>query len=294
MELQAVLDELHVICLSHPSRVPNCFPYQDIGWFGGDDTHDFDKAFRIEMQEYPWMGFVERTSKSILRSPKELVLDPEDSPVFSHGLMSWQDADGNTKRIFASKNGHLEYEFLTDKRGRSCLALVECIGAKINSFGLRSQFVQTGDLTTPLYEYADQTEGTENAYGDLDDELYPYYGMWRRYLSQSPLIREYADYLRSQGNLTADCDDITGQIEEGRICKIFCKILEKEPLTTQEVEYMCRPARQFSYPMTVKNAQKNLCSVVRKKERLKAAFLDTKRIDSESLARRLMYLNQHF
>ena len=290
IKLQKVLDELHIAYyMSCISEMDGCHPPLDIGGFGGDDTDDFDNAFEKEIQERSWAGGKRKVRKDVLSAPEELILDSEESPDFSHILMSWQDVDGNIKQVFVSKNRGLKYEFLTDKNGRSCLALVECADAKINSFGLRDHFIQTGDFTMPLYEYGRQTKGDKMNYSDLDDELHPYYGMWRRYLSQIPLIREYTNYLHSHGYLTADCDDVAGQIEEDKIYKIFCKIIKKEPLTTQEVDFMCRPAEQFLHPMTVKNAQKNLRSVVQKRERLKVILLDTKRMSPEALARLLVY-----
>ena len=290
VELQKALDELLLNRLNHPPKSPGYHPPQHIGAFWGKDKRSsFDDVFKAETQERPWMKFEKKYKDTKLRAPEELVLSKEDSPDLSHELISWQDAKGNTKRVFASKDKRLKYEFLTDKKGRSCLALIECADAKINSFGLRSQFVQTGDYTTPLYEYAVQAEGVKMRYGDLDDERYPYQGMWRRYLSQAPFIREYTDYLRSQGDLAADYDDIPGQAEEDMICEIIRKSIIQEPLSKQEKEFITRPNAQFCYPRTAENAKKNLRNALYKRDKIKASFLDTGRTNAESLAKAIMY-----
>lgn len=289
IELQKVLDELHGVYLERFIQNTGAFPPRGIGGFGGDDTKNFDVAFKTETQERQWMGFMVKTTRSVLGAPKELILNSEDSPDFSRELMSWQDVDGNAKRVFMSRNGQLKYEFLTNKKGASCLALIECANTKINSFGLHNQFVQTGDFTTPLYEYRRQTKGAETIYGDLDDCFSDSYcGMWRKYLSQIPVIREYTDFLRNQGCSVADYDDIAGQIEEDAICEIIRKIITNEHLTAREKEYICRTSNQFAYPETAKNAQENLRRLIPKREVLKVRFLDNGRIDARSLARRIM------
>ncbi|MDO5452067.1 MAG: hypothetical protein Q4F56_03175 [Candidatus Saccharibacteria bacterium] len=249
----ALLDEVFALPPefdNHPQKSrPSDKPPLHIGAFWGDDQiNNFDRAFRSEIGERPWMGYEEKYSGNRLTSPKDLVLDSDNSPDLSKELMSWQDAEGNTKRVFASKDGKMKYEFLTDEKGRSCLALVECANAGISSFGLRSQFVQTGDFTTPLYEYEGQTKGRGVDYGDLDDAHYPYYGMWRKYLSQAPFIREYTDYLRDQGVQVADLDDLVGRAEADRIYEIGCKIQDNEPLSKAELEFICQPEERFSYP----------------------------------------------
>ncbi|MBR5621434.1 hypothetical protein IKW75_03080 [Candidatus Saccharibacteria bacterium] len=61
------------------------------------------------------------------------------------------------------------------------------VNAPISSTGLKTQWVSTGDICTPLLEYRTMTGGYGTDIGRRDG----YYSMWERYLKFIPVIRRY-------------------------------------------------------------------------------------------------------
>lgn len=86
-----------------------------------------------------------------------------------------------------SENGQLQYTFNSNSQGQVWLGGIEIKNAPISSSGLRTEWASTGDYGTPLYEYAQQSDG----YGDPNDNRGHYTNMWKNYLSRMPLIRRY-------------------------------------------------------------------------------------------------------
>lgn len=95
--------------------------------------------------------------------------------------------------VFRSRDGQKNWLFCTDGQGRSYVGGIE-VNSPITSTGLRREWIQGGDMVTPLYEYASQANG----YGDTEDVNGRYQGMWRYYLSRIPVIREYVGIRRHQ------------------------------------------------------------------------------------------------
>ena len=122
-------------------------------------------------------------------NPLKLDVKGGQAPDFAIEKDSWKIHSKTygdvTMRTYKSKDKKLKYSMCEDRLGRSWVGNVET-NAVINSAGLRSQWVEVGDLGTPLYEYASQTGG----YGDKNDKRGEYESMWR-YLAQSPLIERF-------------------------------------------------------------------------------------------------------
>ena len=91
-----------------------------------------------------------------------------------------------TVRCFRSKDGSLLYTFNEDEKGRVWIGNIEARG-KTNSAGLRLNWIDSGDLGTPLYEY----EEIDGGYGDKQDKHGRYVCMWNGYLRHVPIIKEY-------------------------------------------------------------------------------------------------------
>lgn len=125
-------------------------------------------------------------------SPEAQVWKPD----FSEVVMSWTQKSKQhgevLVEVFYSKNGKCSYSFYTDKKGRSCIS-VELLG-EIGSTGLRSEWVDPGDLGTPLIEYYKQARGYGGEGVDED-----YQEMWSEYLSKVPLIKEYQASKKQRG-----------------------------------------------------------------------------------------------
>ena len=92
-------------------------------------------------------------------------------------------------KCYPSKDGKLMYSFNEDSDGRAWIGGIET-RSKINSAGLRSEWVEGGNLGTPLYEYSSQDGG----YGDRMDTRGPYRCMWNNYLRHIPIIRKYKQF----------------------------------------------------------------------------------------------------
>lgn len=94
-----------------------------------------------------------------------------------------------TFRQFASEDDSLRYEMCEVGEGDERKAWVGSIemNAPISTTGLKTQWISTGDLCTPLLEYTTMTGGYGTDLGRKDG----YYSMWERYLKFVPLIRRY-------------------------------------------------------------------------------------------------------
>lgn len=89
---------------------------------------------------------------------------------------------------FASRDGQYNWLFYSDGKKRTWIAEVEVV-SPLTTVGVRSEWAKIGDLGTPLYDYAKWSDG----YGDPHDIRGAYQCMWKRYLSQIPLIRSYTE-----------------------------------------------------------------------------------------------------
>lgn len=83
--------------------------------------------------------------------------------------------------------------FCSDEMGRTWIANLEAV-APITSTGCRRDWLQSGDMVTPLYEHSTKAGN----YGDPSDTRKGLVGMWNQYLSKIPLIQEYVAVRRGQ------------------------------------------------------------------------------------------------
>lgn len=88
--------------------------------------------------------------------------------------------------IFKSYDGLMTWLFCSDEYGRTWIGEIE-VNSPLTSTGCRKNWVEAGDLMTPLYEYSTQAGGQ----GDPNDVRKGMVGMWNTYLSKIPLIQEY-------------------------------------------------------------------------------------------------------
>lgn len=122
--------------------------------------------------------------------PERLDVKGDDAPDFRIERANYQfnsSIYGSvTARVYKSKNRKLQYMMYEDADGRCWVGGVEGSG-KINSSGIRSEWVDAGDLATPLYEYPTQAYG----FSDRSDRRGEYECMWKDYVSKIPLIKRY-------------------------------------------------------------------------------------------------------
>lgn len=88
--------------------------------------------------------------------------------------------------VFKSYDEMVTWMFCSDEYGRTWIGEIE-VNSPLTSTGCRKNWVEAGDLMTPLYEYSTQAGGQ----GDPNDVRKGMVGMWNTYLSKIPLIQEY-------------------------------------------------------------------------------------------------------
>ena len=147
-------------------------------------------------------------SYPLKRVPPEQIrfTNPRQSPDFSNMLASWKQRTSLYGQIeievYASKDEQFKYMFCRDNKGRAWIAGVED-NSRVQSTGLRKQWVNAGDLTTPSFEYKttkhDQTGGygNEEMRGGTRNE---YVDMYKTYLSKILPIQEYQQHKRTEGS----------------------------------------------------------------------------------------------
>ena len=133
-------------------------------------------------------------------APDNIRIRDDISPDFSHKTNQYHYnsalSGATDAEVFASKGGNLRWTFCSDHAGRSWVGNVE-FASPLTSTGLRRDWIDPGDLATPLYEYTKQSSD----YGDQSDTKGSYTSMWKNYLSRIPMIREYQNQKTAQSNL---------------------------------------------------------------------------------------------
>lgn len=122
--------------------------------------------------------------------PEELrVNDPNQLPDFSmEPRLTWRQqspvAGLLTMEVYESPDGHT-FTMARDEAGG---VMVSAVGTRsqLTKAGVREEWVDAGNLTTPLWEYA----GRDGGYGDHAQQRGHYVSM-RGYLDRTPLIRQY-------------------------------------------------------------------------------------------------------
>jgi len=127
-------------------------------------------------------------------APESLVFDAEcESPDFSEPISSWRQRNSVygwfRTDVYLSRDNTLIYIFNKDEKQRAWISSVQTLG-KLTPTGLIYNWVYAGDLTTPAFEYGNQTHGYENC--DLRDQWTFYYvDMFKNYTSKIPVVKEY-------------------------------------------------------------------------------------------------------
>ena len=175
-----------------------------------------DGAYYREVNREPKLDF--GVLSTLKHPPESIDIEGEAAPNYRKQLDHYQMQTmmyGNViVRQFPSVDDELRYTICETGEGDSKKAWVAGIevNATITSTGLKSQWVSTGDICTPLYEYKTMTGGYgepiasgngangngangndangNDANGDsLQAEGYE--SMWNRYLKLMPIIRKY-------------------------------------------------------------------------------------------------------
>ena len=125
--------------------------------------------------------------------PESIDVDGENAPNFrkqlDHYEMQTEMYGDVVVRQFPSEGDNLRYSMFEVGHGDFKKAWVGGIeaNATITSTGLKSEWVSSGDVCTPLLEYQTMTGG----YGVPDGRGDGYESMWEKYLSLVPIIKRY-------------------------------------------------------------------------------------------------------
>ncbi len=156
---------------------------------------DDDYAKEVSKESIRLQGnFYGATKKDIVPPNEMIFTDTADSPDFDNLIDSYSiylEYYGMSQvHTYKSKNNLYTYLFNTDEKGRTWIGQVDN-ESKITSLGIRSKWVDSGCLTTPAWEYLiddiDQTGG----YGDETNRFKSYVDMYKNYISQIPVVKEY-------------------------------------------------------------------------------------------------------
>ncbi|MBQ7202077.1 hypothetical protein IJS18_01660 [Candidatus Saccharibacteria bacterium] len=127
--------------------------------------------------------------------PEELDYSEEIAPNYHQEILSYKSNSkiyGDfTTRVYPSHDGSLLYSLCETEINGERQAWIGNIetSAKVGSTGCRTKWGYNGDLSTPLYEYPDQTGG----YGEWENSKGSYVSMWKNYLSKMPFIKRYIE-----------------------------------------------------------------------------------------------------
>ncbi len=132
--------------------------------------------------------------------PTELKITNEGQrPNYENKLKSWTTniIDPITKRrfraevdLYKSNDGSLDYMFIFDiQNQRAWIGMIDDGTEKLTSVGLKPKWVDGGDLTTPVVDYAQYT----GSYG-VNKGPSKYLDMWDNYLRHVPEIQNYLKY----------------------------------------------------------------------------------------------------
>lgn len=133
----------------------------------------------------------EQTKRDPLILPSTIRFErQEDQPHYGRAIYSYQQPSNLygpiTIEVIPSNNAELLYHVARDARNRVWIANVENRSA-ITSLGVRTSYVDAGNLTTPAFDY--NTEVGD--YGNQDLRSGYYIDTFKNYLSKIPIIQEY-------------------------------------------------------------------------------------------------------
>jgi len=149
-----------------------------------------------------------RTENEARVPPERLVFEhhPELKPVFRQGpLLEWAGSNGLYEKInyevFPSKDGTLRYLFCRDHEGRAWIGGIETASGNITSNGVWDQWVNGGDLTTPVYEYASEAHWPSGRFHPKNEK---YVDLFQAYHNKIPVIQEYLEDVERRTRPPAD------------------------------------------------------------------------------------------
>ena len=155
------------------------------------DENKMEGDYYKEVERTPKLDF--GTLATVKHPPESIDIDGEAAPNYrkqlDHYTMQTEMYGEVTVRQFPSFNDELRYTMCEVGQGDEKKAWVGGIevNALITSTGLKKEWVSTGDICTPLFEYQTMTGGYGNPEGRTDG----YESMWEKYLSRMPMIRKY-------------------------------------------------------------------------------------------------------
>lgn len=113
-------------------------------------------------------------------------------PNFARRLDGWNyttDIYGEVQaEVFASNDDSLQFVFCRDRHNRVWIASVENVNAAPGPTGLRGEWINAKDLTTPAFDYYEDDGGFGNTALRAGKN---YVDMYLNYISKIPIIREY-------------------------------------------------------------------------------------------------------
>lgn len=169
--------------------------------FGYDSVQEYQTAwnygrlkgdFYREVSSDPINHDLGASGSRAKKAPYTLSIDFDRAPDFEArgGRFETHMVDAGSVEVeeVPSHDGQLRWWFCRDSRGRVWIEHVEVL-APVTSLGLRQNWVAMGDFTTGLYEHTTKA----GIYGDRDDTKGARQCMWKNYLSNVPIIREYRE-----------------------------------------------------------------------------------------------------
>jgi hypothetical protein len=160
-----------------------------------DISVDDDYSKEVEKNPIKLSGnFYSEDKKSLVPPEKMVFTEDGNSPDFKTLVDSYKvhlEYYGITKvASYKSKDTKFIYVLNTDNKGRTWICQVDNL-SEITSMGIRRSWVDSGNLTTPAWEYLigeiDQTGG----YGDESNRLKSYVDMYKNYIGKIPVVKEY-------------------------------------------------------------------------------------------------------
>jgi hypothetical protein len=150
-----------------------------------------------------------------ISSPEDIQVNDEMKPDFDAMVNSWKSVssvyDEVEHQVFLSQNGQLEYMFCRGSHGEVWVGGVQVVESQMNSWGTKSEFVKTGDLTKPPIEniYNAGAYGSpEKTY--LDDR---YIDISERFQANLEVIREYKEFLDKGGEFREEFENISREMD---------------------------------------------------------------------------------
>lgn len=137
-------------------------------------------------------------------APQDLVFtNPLQAPDFNNIIASWKketDLYGDiTVDVVQSPDGNYRYAFYrfidpVDGVLKAGIGYVDN-GSAITGIGVRGEWINGGDLCTPVYEYAKQSAGYRGKRHPTDTN---YVDMFQNYVSKIPVIQEYLNTIKNK------------------------------------------------------------------------------------------------